>query len=279
MIFKKKKWQRSLSYSKLFLSRVFMGLSTTKMIAFLFLLGSLVVLDHFLVIPKKVLTESLNKSSLMTTQENEVSSSDQASEQEKTSWWDERHLSLYGESLAESIIDKEFAAFLAKRAKRRARNLNSKGNCLRAVRFNLWNALSNLKGKKEFLDLNKVSVDPGRSPYRYNPGKSAEHFRQWASNNPISLYRDLHLADVSHIPGLAIKEGFILVYKKGQYGFHNRYGHIEVVTSTSPFKACSDHCSSRKNYKEPDLILAPVMNYAPLYTFEDHSNSLTAQSI
>lgn len=198
----------------------------------------------------------------------------------KTKWWNEEHLSLYGANLTQSLIDREFSGHLAKKASQRARWLNSKGNCHRAVKFSLWNTLAKLKNKREFLDLNKLPCDPGNHPYKYQAGLSAEHFRKWASENPISLFRELHLADVSNIPGLKIEKGFILVYKKGLHGFHKRYGHIEIVTKTKPLTVCSDHCSKARKNKKPSLILAPVKNYAPLYTFEDHSSkSFTQKSI
>ena len=195
-------------------------------------------------------------------------------------WWAPENLSLYGPNIAKNLVDREYSKALAKKANHRGRRLNSKGNCLRAVRFNLWNVLTKLKNKSEFLDLNQVSCDEGNHPYKYRAGKSAEHFRRWATENPISLYQELSLADISHIPGLEIEEGFIFVYKNGQYGFHKNYGHIEVVTKTAPLTVCSDHCRVIRKYRKPDLVLAPIRNIANLYTFDGNSKlSSTERSI
>ena len=188
-------------------------------------------------------------------------------------WWAAENLSLYGPNIVKNLVDREYSEALAKKANNRGKQLNSKGKCLRAVRFNLWNVLTKLKNKSEFLDLNQVTCDVGNHPYKYRAGKSAEHFRRWATENPISLYHELGLADISHIPGLKIEKGFILVYKNGQYGFHKNYGHIEVVTKTAPLTACSDHCRVIRKYRKPDLVLAPIKNLANLYTFDSKQNS------
>ena len=261
-------------------SRLIHDVPVKRIFAFLFVLGSLVALDKFLKLPQYKTKTHHAVSFKKSTQKPHELGLNLKKKKNQPKWWDEKHLSLYAANLTENLIDKDYASFIAKRAVNRARRLNSRGNCLRAVKFTLWNAISKFLDKPKFLDLNKVSFDPGRYSYKYNPGKSAEHFRKWATENPISLYRELHLADVSHIPGLPLQKGFILIYAKNTQGFHKQYGHIEIVTELSPLKACSDHCRSPRSYKKPSLILAPVKNYAPLFTFEDHSKqSKTENSI
>lgn len=248
-----------------------------KLIVFSLLFLSLAVLDLSLGSPRLRSKNNELVSSLITNDSEFESDTLPEKEKKITRWWDEAHLSLYEENMLQTIIDRKYTSKLALKATRRARRLNSKGNCLRAVKFSLLEVLKELNNETTFLNPDLLSCDPGRHPYSYHAAVSAEHFRKWAEDNPLSLFKELHLADVSHVPGIKIEEGFILVYEKSQYGFHHRYGHIEVVTNTRPLTACSDHCRKIKTYRKPSLILAPVKNYAPLYTFNDTSRKLNSK--
>lgn len=255
---------------KLLASRALHDFFLSKVALMIFLGLNLLALDNVLKINfhntrfnnSKLMAQESTQKQAPKTLKNKTNGSD--------SWWHEEYLSLYDSDLIKNLIDRKFSSQLAKKAYYRANRLKSKGNCMRAVKFDLWNILTKLERQKggSFLDLNKVSCDPGNHPYKYRAGLSAEHFRIWAKENPISLYRELGLADVSNIPGLEIEKGFIFVYAKGQYGFHKTYGHIEVITNTKPLTGCSDHCRRIRKYKKPSLILAPIRNYAPLFNFE-----------
>ena len=134
------------------------------------------------------------------------------------------------------------------------------GYCLRSVKYTLYQALkkSNFPVPKIF-DLNKLPVDPGRSPHKYTPGLSAEKFRKWISENPISACKNLRLADITKNESFELKPGYILLYGKGSCGFHKHHGHIEVVSSVSPeIIVCSDHCRKIDKVCQSATILAPV---------------------
>ena len=262
---------------KLLVSRGIHHPVIVKLIVVSLIFLSLAVLDLSLGSPRLLSKPRELMSSFIHDDTDTANNTPSETQENPTRWWDEAHLSLYEENMMQTLIDREYTGKLAFKATRRARRLNSKGNCLRAVKFSLLEVLKELNSGNTFLDPDLLSCDPGKHPYSYHAAVSAEHFRKWAADNPLSLFKELHLADVSHVPGIKIEEGFILVYEKSQYGFHNRYGHIEVVTNTHPLTACSDHCRKIKTYRKPSLILAPVKNYAPLYTFNDASKKLTSE--
>ena len=179
---------------------------------------------------------------------------------DKDSWWQDENLSPKNPKL-KNLIDYKFSHALAETARIRGKRLNSRGYCLRAVKFSLWDTLNDFDRREteSLLDLNKMPCDDSYSGRcLFDAGLSAEKFRNWAKNNPVSLFNELGLADVTAVPNLKIQKGFIFVYAKGQYGFHERHGHIEVVTQLSPLITCSDHCQKRKKRRTPDLILAPI---------------------
>ncbi len=176
-----------------------------------------------------------------------------------------------------SLIDYKFSDALAKAARLRGRRWNSKGQCLKAVRFNLWEILRKLKRRsRKIIDLNKMSCDhkSRRLCALFNAGFNAENFRRWAKKNPISLFKELGLADVTNIPNLKLQRGFVLAYAKGKYGFHAKHGHIEVVTKTKPLVACSDHCKVRKRSRRPSMILAPITELPALLALKGRLNFL-----
>ena len=113
----------------------------------------------------------------------------------------------------------------------------------------------------------------------YLPGRSAEDFRKWAIDNPLSLCQHLKLKIIPKNSQVNLSEGFIFIYKKNRCGLHPRFGHIEIISKLSPLIACSDHCRYLNKKCKPDLILAPVKKCSPLHEqekincFSDDSSS------
>ena len=91
-------------------------------------------------------------------------------------------------------------------------------------------------------NFNRMSIDQGRKKIHYLPGRSAEDFRKWAIDNPLSLCQHLKLKIIPKNSQVDLSEGFIFIYKKNRCGLHPRFGHIEIISKLSPLIACSDHC-------------------------------------
>ncbi len=128
--------------------------------------------------------------------------------------------------------------------------------CMKWVRI----AISKLMGNPS-LDLNSLPSDPGSNlKKQVHAGRSSEGFIKWALNNPISLCKNLKLANVTEHPELASQEGVIHLYAKSSCGFSRRYGHAEVLTNSKLGIACSDHCRTISRPCNPDLVLAPVLH-------------------
>ena len=54
-----------------------------------------------------------------------------------------------------------------------------------------------------------------------------------------------------HSPS-SIKKGSIIVWRRGQCGYHSTYGHIEIAVDDTSSRACSDFCGSiRKTCGNP----------------------------
>lgn len=163
-----------------------------------------------------------------------------------------RHVPTYEPiSMAFDVIK---AKKLAQIAKKNAKYKSSRRKCMRWVRM----ALAKLIGKP--LDINALPSDPLNSHKKKQtlPGRSAEDFKIWALNNPVSLCQNLKLANVSEYPDLFPQEGVIYLYGKGSCGFNRRYGHAEVLTNSAGGEACSDHCRKISQACKPDVILATV---------------------
>ena len=76
-------------------------------------------------------------------------------------------------------------------------------------------------------------------------GASAYQFAKSINRNP-KLFDKLKLRkiDPGSLPGGVLPIGSIIVYGRGQCGFSAAHGHIEIVVSSNPPKACSDGCMS-----------------------------------
>ncbi len=161
---------------------------------------------------------------------------------------------------------------LAAIAKRNASFKSSRGKCMRWVRYALTKFYNNNdpKNNKGSLNLNFLPTDhpsshvtsvknsKTRKKKNLLTGRSAEDFKNWALNNPVSLCKRFKFANVSDYPDIRPQNGFILLYSKNTCGFSPRYGHIEVLADATKGIACSDHCRTITQPCKPELILAPV---------------------
>lgn len=144
---------------------------------------------------------------------------------------------------------------LAEIAKKDAPFKKTRRRCMRFVR----KAIAKLMGNKA-LDLNSLPSDPIPAKAKMNhalAGRSSVDFMKWALNNPVSLCKNLKLANVSEYPDHISHDGDILLYK-GKCGFNRRYGHAEILTNAKAGEACSDHCRKVSDSCKPDLVLATV---------------------
>ena len=146
---------------------------------------------------------------------------------------------------------------LALEARRYGHRQKGKGRCLRGFRH----ALSRVMKVRPFFSFHKLPQDHGNPPimWRHSPGKSADLFLRWAKENPVSLCRELGLADVTGLYGKNMQPGQVALYRRGRCGYHKQHGHIEVMVSQN--EMCSDHCrlvSSKRKPCQPDMVLAPV---------------------
>lgn len=73
---------------------------------------------------------------------------------------------------------------------------------------------------------------------------------EWAKGHPGTL-EDMGFKDV----GYGVEElprGAVIVWQRGQCGYHSTYGHIEIVVDAGGDKACSDFCHAvRKDCGDP----------------------------
>ena len=155
-------------------------------------------------------------------------------------------------------IDWQFAKKLAESSVNVSKRRTNGGHCLRWVRIAYNKARQKLDpGYKEYFNLNLVGYDKGRTRKNYFPALSADLFMKWAHDNPKTLCKKMHLADITNIKELHQEVGVIYIYKRARCGFHKKYGHIEILTQNKPAIACSDHCRRLSSCK-PDMVLAPV---------------------
>jgi hypothetical protein len=190
-----------------------------------------------------------------------------------------------------SSIDYQHSDLLSKVAHNIGSHRNRKGLCMRWVRI----ALEKANREARALFASKPTESHAYNPYNLNnlpkdpdtirreasvrsPGASAEAFREWAAQNPVSMCQQLGLANVSGLPETESQKGFLHVYQKGRCGFHPRYGHIEVFTDAEKGEACSDHCRKVDKSCAPDLILAPVASCNWLVLDDHHRKDATVAS-
>jgi hypothetical protein len=88
---------------------------------------------------------------------------------------------------------------------------------------------------------------------------SAHEWGLWANAHPTELkargFRRVVGLGTSKIP-----QGSIIVWQKGQCGYHSLYGHIEIVTDTNSSRACSDYCGYvKKTCGEPWTYIPTVL--------------------
>lgn len=169
-------------------------------------------------------------------------------------------------------FDEERAAEISQTAYRIAPYRRSHGVCMRWVRHALTRVPLQNGQQPEIRDFNQLPYDyyppvhrEGKSRKRGSmlPGRSARDFIQWAEHNPVSLCTTLGLAVVPNDIETALQPGFTLAYEPNQCGFHRRWGHIEIVTSTmGPTgrpEAASDHKREIPTpICRPSMILVPV---------------------
>lgn len=173
--------------------------------------------------------------------------------------WSDLHLTDM-ETMADSI-DYLFGEKLAIEAKRNATTLNTSGYCLRGVRLALHKVLSEyFEGPLSTSNLHKLAGDRSSklSHYHQSPGRSAEHFTNWAKKNPMTLCVALGLGDGSDISFAGKVVGGVHLYRKGRCGFHQQFGHIEILVNADSGETCSDHCRIPDTSCGPDAILLPV---------------------
>ena len=261
--------KKSLSRSKFLSMRLLYHPVFNKLIILPVIFLNLVILDSC-ISPQSFIEQEQELVLEETEEEGTINLSIDPPDADEPELWQDEFLAPKHKNL-KGIIDYNFSQALAKAANKRGRRWDSKGNCLRAVRFSLWEILRKLKRRgRKLIDLNKMPCDH-MSPRRcalYNAGVSAENFRRWAKDNPVSLFSELGLADVTNIPNIKPQKGFIFAYAKGKYGFHRKHGHIEVITRTKPLVVCSDHCKVRKRYRKPSLILAPIKELPALLSLK-----------
>lgn len=159
-------------------------------------------------------------------------------------------------------LDHNLAGLMAKKAKVYGKRggKTGKGMCLKGVRLAIHRALlsAGIKHKSWiFMNLNQLPKDEPLNPKNYSAGQSAENFRQWAKDNPITLCQELGLEQISQ--GIfPLQKGMVLVYQKGTCGYHRKYGHIEIVTEPLSREVCSDFCRAQRIDCVPDLVLIPT---------------------
>ncbi|MFK7871962.1 MAG: hypothetical protein AB8C84_02155 [Oligoflexales bacterium] len=175
---------------------------------------------------------------------------------EETSWsfWEETHLQ--GLSPLLQALETQTRDDLIREARRYGRKNRGKGRCLRGFRH----ALSRVMKVRPFYSFHQLPQDLGNPPLRWkeSPGKSADLFLKWAKKNPVSLCRNLGLADVTTLVDGHLSPGQVALYQRGRCGYHRLHGHIEVMVSEN--EMCSDHCRTVKKGRvcHPDMVLAPV---------------------
>ena len=184
----------------------------------------------------------------------------------KDAIWQFEHLSplvpLY------QFFDSRFANRLAFTAIKQAKKANKKGYCLRSVRHSLNRTNTFFYSFNHlFFNLNNLPTDLKQETNSF-PGRSAEDFRLWAIKNPLTLCKELHLANITHLPNRPIRKGLLYFYRKGSYGFNKKYGHVEIVVKSSPLVACSTVCRKVPVYNKPHTILAPVKNCSSLMLYQ-----------
>ena len=128
----------------------------------------------------------------------------------------------------------------------------TRGKTLADTAVRLWTGKSSggycLRGVRISATTSKIIPDPpGWTPLI----PSAYEWGLWANAHPTELkkrgFRRVIGLGVNKIP-----RGSIIVWKKGQCGYHSLYGHIEIVTDTASSRACSDYCGSvKKTCGEP----------------------------
>ncbi len=176
-------------------------------------------------------------------------------------------------------FDEERAAEISQTAYRIAPYRKSRGVCMRWVRQVLTRVPLQNGQQPEVQDFNQLPYDyhaPLRRQASHTkvkakkvkrgsmlPGRSARDFIQWAESNPVSLCTSLGLAVVPNDVETPLQPGFTLAYEPNQCGFHRRWGHIEIVTSTmGPTgrpEAASDHRREIATPMcRPSMILVPV---------------------
>jgi hypothetical protein len=84
----------------------------------------------------------------------------------------------------------------------------------------------------------------------FNGAQSAAAFWQWTEENPRQLCETFGMMRVQNI-----HHGFVAIYAPGECGFHDQFGHIEVIVGN---QGCSDHCRPLRPSCQPSTILAPV---------------------
>lgn len=84
----------------------------------------------------------------------------------------------------------------------------------------------------------------------FNGAHSAAAFWQWTEENPRQLCETFGMMRVQNM-----HHGFVAIYAPGECGFHDQYGHIEVIVGN---QGCSDHCRPLRPSCQPSTILAPV---------------------
>jgi hypothetical protein len=119
---------------------------------------------------------------------------------------------------------------------------SSGGYCLRGVRTSATTS-------------GIIPSPPGWTPLL----PSAIEWGLWANSHPSELkrrgYRRVIGLGVNKIP-----RGSIIVWKRGQCGYHSLYGHIEIVTDTASSRACSDYCGYvKKTCGEPWTYIPTVL--------------------
>ena len=172
------------------------------------------------------------------------------------------------ESALLALIDYSTLGHIATSAEQVKRFRRSRGLCMRGVHFALNRAYSRDPNRWTFhagdLSVDRIQSSLSNKKSSHAPMRSAEHFHKWASQNPVSLCRNLGLVDITHIQSqLPSQKGLIHVYPKGECGFSRKYGHIEAIVDDEGTQACSDHCrltaeSTKRANCKPSMILAPV---------------------
>jgi hypothetical protein len=136
----------------------------------------------------------------------------------------------------------------------------TRGKTLADTAIRLWSGKSSgglcLKGVRTSASTSGIIPSPpGWTPIL----PSAYEWGLWANAHPTELkargFRRVTGLGVDKIP-----RGAIIVWKKGQCGYHSLYGHIEIVTDTASSKACSDYCGSvKKTCGEPWTYIPTVL--------------------